>query len=102
MSIQPVAQPMRRVPLAHKEAVEKELKRMESEDILEKIDSSPWVSNMVLQWKDKGRGDLRICADLREPNKAIIPDRYPLPTIEELSEQFAGSKFFSKIDLKWG
>ena len=55
---QPVAQPMRRVPVAYREATEKELKRMESEDVLEKIDSSPWVSNMVLQWKDKGRGDL--------------------------------------------
>ena len=57
-TVQPVAQPMRRVPVAYREATEKELKRMESEDVLEKIDSSPWVSNMVLQWKDKGRGDL--------------------------------------------
>jgi hypothetical protein len=34
-------------------------------------------------------------------NKAIIPDRYPLPTMQELTEKVAGCTVFSKIDLLW-
>ena len=94
--------PMRRVPLAIVEEVNQELNRMEKEGILSKIDSSPWVSNMVIVRKDHGKGGIRICADFRQLNKAIVPDKYPLPTVDELSEHFAGCRYFTKIDLKWG
>ncbi|KAJ8332651.1 hypothetical protein SKAU_G00424400 [Synaphobranchus kaupii] len=40
--------------------------------------------------------------DLRAVNKAIIPDKYPLPTTEELTAQFYGSTVFSKLDLHQG
>ncbi|KAL1279512.1 hypothetical protein QQF64_026185 [Cirrhinus molitorella] len=39
------------------------------------------------------------CVDLRAVNKAVIPDRFPLPTSEELIAQFHGSTVFSKLDL---
>ena len=55
---------------------------------------------MVVAYKSNGA--IRICVDLTTVNKAIVPDRYPLPTIDELAEFFAGSRFFSKIDLRWG
>ena len=48
----------------------------------------------------KKSGDIRICVDLRRPNEAIIPDKYPLPNIEELLSELNGAKVFSKIDLK--
>ena len=35
-------------------------------------------------------------------NRAIIPVVCPLPTMEELTSQLAGSTIFSKIDLRWG
>ena len=35
-------------------------------------------------------------------NKAVIPDRYPLPMSEELTAQFHGSTVFSKLDLREG
>ena len=40
--------------------------------------------------------------DLREVNKAVIPDKYPLPTVDELAGQFHSSKMFSKLDLSQG
>ena len=98
--VPPVAQALRRVPLALLPKVKAELDRMVNENVLVPIDASDWVSNMVIA--HKANGAIRICVDLSDVNKAIIPDRYPLPTIEELSEFFAGSTLFSKIDLKWG
>ena len=98
--VQPITEAQRRVPLVYSEKVIAELKRMEKEQVLEKIDSSPWVSNMVIA--PKPNNNIRICADLRNANTAVIPDKYPLPTIDELSQFFAGSTVFSKIDLKWG
>ena len=50
----------------------------------------------------KPNDEIRICEDLRQPNKPINPDRNPLPTMDELSEFFAGGTVFSKIDFKWG
>lgn len=47
--------------------------------IIEDTDSSPWVSKLVVVRKKSG--SLRQCADLRAVNKAVIPERYPLPTV---------------------
>jgi hypothetical protein len=99
-TVPPKAQAMRRLPLALRDKVITELKRMEQEGVLEKINSSPWVSTMVVVPKPDGA--VRICCDLSDVNKAVIPDKYPLPTNEELSQFFSGAKYFSKLDLKWG
>ena len=40
-----------------------------------------------------------MCVDLREVNKAVVPDRFPLPTVEELSATFHDAVVFSKLDL---
>ena len=47
-------------------------------------------------------GRLSPCIDLRQVNKAVIPDKFPLPTVEELSAKFYGSTVFSKLDLRQG
>ena len=67
--------------------------------VLKQIDAVDWVSNMVVAHKFNGA--IRICVGLTNVNKAIIPDRYPLPTIDKLKECFAGSRVFTKIDLRW-
>ena len=50
----------------------------------------------------KRDGILRLCVNLSDVNKAIIPDTYPLPTMDELTERIAVSTVFSKVDLLWG
>ncbi|KAJ8332536.1 hypothetical protein SKAU_G00423250 [Synaphobranchus kaupii] len=52
--------------------------------------------------EQKKSGGLRVCVDLRAVNKAVIPDKYPLPTVEELTTQFYGATTFSKLDLRQG
>ncbi|KAL0148064.1 hypothetical protein M9458_056604 [Cirrhinus mrigala] len=99
-TIKPVIQPLRRIPLALRDSVSAELKQLLDIGIIEPVDASPWVSNLVVAQKKSGA--LRVCADLRAVNKAVIPDRFPLPTSEELIAQFHGSTVFSKLDLRQG
>ena len=58
-------------------------------------------SPMLFVPKGHGRG-LRLCIDYRGLNKVTIPNRYPLPNMDELKEQVRGSRWFTKIDLKNG
>ncbi len=99
-NVPPVIQPLRRVPLAMRDKVTTELQGMLAADLIEPIDASPWVSNLVIV--QKRSGGMRLCIDLRGPNKAVVPDKYPLLTIEELTTLFYGSSVFTKLDLKQG
>ena len=59
-------------------------------------------SPMLFVPKNHGRG-LCLCIDYRGINKITIPNRYPLPNMDELRDtRVRGSKYFSKIDLKNG
>lgn len=50
----------------------------------------------------KKTGVLRPCVDPRQVNKAVIPDKYPLPTVEELPAEFHRLMVFTKLDLRQG
>ncbi|ROL53190.1 hypothetical protein DPX16_21123 [Anabarilius grahami] len=94
----PIQQKLRRLPFAVRDAVSQELKRLESEGIIEKVESSPWVSPVVVI--QKKTGGIRLCVDLREPNKAVVIDSHPLPHIEEIFTELRGASMFSTIDLQ--
>ena len=85
-----VIQRCRRLPLALRDEVSAELKRLQAQGIIEPIDSCPWISNLVVVRKKTG--SIRLCVDLRKANKAVISDKYRLPTVDELASQFHSSK----------
>jgi transposase InsO family protein len=51
--------------------------------------------------KPNGRG-LRLCVDYRGINRVTIPNRYPLPLMQELQDRIQGAQWFTKMDLKNG
>ncbi len=66
--------------------------------VIERIYSSPRVSPIVVV--QKKTGGIRMCVDLRGPNKAVIVDSYPLPHMEEMMTLLQGATEFSTIDLE--
>ena len=50
----------------------------------------------------KKDGSLRMCIDYRLLNSVTVKNKYPLPKIDDLFDQFKGACMFSKIDLRSG
>ena len=101
-TVPPVAQPVRRVPFGLREKVEKHLYDLEKKGIIEPVVGRPteWVSPLVVV--PKSGGDVRVCVDMRRANEAILRERHPIPTVDEVIHDMNGATFFSKLDLKWG
>ena len=60
--------------------------------------TSPFAAPVTMVNK-KGEGRSRLCVDLRQLNKLVIPESYPMPLIEDLIEQAAGCVYFSVFDI---
>ncbi|XP_028754094.1 uncharacterized protein LOC114713594 [Neltuma alba] len=103
IDIIPGAGPISKAPyrMAPNEMVE--LKK-QIEELLEKgfirPSVSPWGAPVL--FVKKKDGSLRLCIDYRELNRVTIKNKYPLPRIDDLLDQLAGSCVFSKIDLRSG
>jgi len=76
------------------------LKEMEKTGKI-KRSTSPAGSPILFVPKPNGRG-LRLCVDYRGLNAVTIPNRYPLPLMQELQDRVQGAQWFTKMDLKNG
>ena len=95
---------MRRLPFGLRDKVDDKLDELLDMRIIEEVpEATPttWVSPLVVVLKADGK-DIRVCVDMRRANEAIIRDRHPIPTIEEVLYDPNRATVFSKIDLRWG
>ena len=99
-SVTPVTQHLRRIPYHVRKKVSNKLKQMIEMDVIEPVSKSTnWVSPIVAVPKGN---DIRLVIDMRQPNLAIKRKYYPVPTLEELLNQFNNCCIFTKIDLNHG
>ena len=100
-SVDPVVHAARRIPLSMLDKVEQELKNMEHAGIITKVDEpSQWVSSMVVV--EKKNGDIRICLDPRDLNRAILREHHHIPTLDDIAFKFNGMRHFTILDMKHG
>lgn len=93
-----------RFPQIHKEEVDRQIKDLLSQGIIEPS-TSPWNAPVwVVPKKSDASNEKkwRIVIDYRKLNNVSIGDSYPLPNIVEILDQLGHSKYFTTLDLKSG
>nr|XP_034195334.1 uncharacterized protein K02A2.6-like [Osmia lignaria] len=97
----PVVSPCRRVSFSIKDRLKSTLDSLEGAGIIKKVNyTTDWVNNMVII--EKPNKTLRICLDPRQHNKSIKPEKFPIPTADELCNRLAGKEVYSVLDMKDG
>lgn len=85
----------RNIPIMVGNEVENELKKLVEDDVIEKVESSEWVSPIVVA--RRSNGNIRLCIDLLHLN--IVVNQFPLLRITEMLALVGKATFFSCIDL---
>ncbi|KAA3470149.1 Retrovirus-related Pol polyprotein from transposon opus [Gossypium australe] len=60
------------------------------------------LKELRIQLQDLKDGTLRLCTDYQQLNKLAIKNKYSLPSINDLFDQFKGATLFLKINLRYG
>ena len=93
----PVIHAPRKCPIALCPKVKEHLNKMECLGVITHVDEpTDWVSSIT--YVQKANGELRLCLDPCDLNEAICHNHYKMPTVEEVTHEFAHSHFFTKLD----
>jgi ribonuclease HI len=92
----PFQQKLRKMHPKLEPTVQKELNKLLSAKIIFPVGHTQWVSNLVPVRKKNG--EIRLCVDFRNLNKASDKDNYPIPPMEQILQQVSGSERLSLLD----
>ncbi len=91
--------PVRRTYMSVPKPLHKEVK-----EYLEDLLNRGWITKSRSAYSSpmvcvrKKDGSLRLCCDYRELNQKSIPDRHPIPRIQDMLDSLSGSAWFSILD----
>ena len=98
-NVRPIYIPAYRVAYSQREIIDKEVRRMEEQGIIEPT-TSPWsFPLLVVPKKDKTN---RLVVDFRHLNAVTQPDPYPMPSMKDLIATIGSKKIYSTVDLQQG
>ena len=96
-TVKPVTHARRKVPIESKEAIDKELDYLIEEEIItEQVEPTQWVS--LVTFLMKPNGEVRVCLDPSNLNKAIVREYHKPMTVEEIAHELAGATVYTKAD----
>jgi hypothetical protein len=73
-----------------------ELKKLLDAKIIFQVRHFSWVENLVPVKKNSG--EIRLCVDFRNLNRASEKDNYLVPSMEQLLQTVSGFEIFSLLD----
>lgn len=93
----------RRIPIALRENLKKELDKLEKDCIVVKEPRhTAWVSNILLVNRSSSGESFRICLDPIPLNKAIKRPNLQFSTLEEILPELGRARVFSTVDARKG
>ena len=95
----PIRQYPRRLPFYYRDEVNRQIKDMLQQGVMQPS-TSPSASPVVLVKKKDG--SYRFCVDYRKLNLVTEQDAHPLPRVDDLLDSLNGSFLFSTLDLRSG
>ena len=76
--------------------VTEEINRMLEDGIIFKVQTSEWVSPIVISLKDTNQ--IRVCIDFKCLNTVTIKDPFPIPFIDNIFEEVTGHEIYSFME----
>ena len=92
----PISEPYRRIPRLLYDEVKAHINDLLANGWIRQSQSSYSSPMVCVRKKD---GSLRLCIDYRKLNAKTIPDRQPIPRVQDLLEGLGGQKWFTTLDM---
>jgi len=96
---EPVRCKMYPVPYKLQETIDKEIKDMESMNIIERSEAA-FSSPLVIVKKSDGSN--RVCVNFKKLNSITVFDPEPMMSADDIFPKLAGSQYYSKFDFSKG